>query len=57
MGDLIDRLQTKAFELTEAQRRIADYVVQHPMEVAFLTVDKLASTVGTSTATIMRFSA
>ncbi|WAT80517.1 MurR/RpiR family transcriptional regulator [Bacillus safensis] len=57
MDDLIHKLQHKVTELTEAQRRIADYIVQNPMEVAFLTVDKLASKVGTSTATIMRFSA
>ncbi|MCU0156364.1 MurR/RpiR family transcriptional regulator [Bacillus safensis] len=57
MDDLIHKLQHKVSGLTEAQRRIADYIVQNPMEVAFLTVDKLASKVGTSTATIMRFSA
>ncbi|MGP3740385.1 MurR/RpiR family transcriptional regulator [Bacillus sp. 4A_MP2] len=57
MEDLIYKLQHKVVELTDAQRRIADYIVQNPMEVAFLTVDKLASKVGTSTATIMRFSA
>lgn len=57
MDDLIHKLQHKVAGLTEAQRRIADYIVQNPMEVAFLTVDKLASKVGTSTATIMRFSA
>lgn len=57
MEDLIYKLQHKVAFLTDAQRRIADYIVQNPMEVAFLTVDKLASKVGTSTATIMRFSA
>ncbi|WP_205417301.1 MurR/RpiR family transcriptional regulator, partial [Klebsiella pneumoniae] len=57
MNDLIHKLQHKVAGLTEAQRRIADYIVHNPMEVAFLTVDKLASKVGTSTATIMRFSA
>ncbi|MEK5060702.1 MULTISPECIES: MurR/RpiR family transcriptional regulator [unclassified Paenibacillus] len=57
MEELIHKLQHRVVELTQAQRRIADYIVQNPMEVAFLTVDKLASKVGTSTATIMRFSA
>ncbi|MCR6471101.1 MurR/RpiR family transcriptional regulator [Bacillus safensis] len=57
MDDFIHKLQHKVAGLTEAQRRIADYIVHNPMEVAFLTVDKLASKVGTSTATIMRFSA
>ncbi|SDD14797.1 DNA-binding transcriptional regulator, MurR/RpiR family, contains HTH and SIS domains [Terribacillus halophilus] len=57
MADLVQKLQSNAFNLTDAQRRIAEYVIQNPMDVAFLTVDKLATMVGTSTATIMRFSA
>ncbi|MEW9674322.1 MurR/RpiR family transcriptional regulator [Ammoniphilus sp. 3BR4] len=56
MESPIQKLQNKISELTETQRRVADYIIKHPMDVAFLTVDQLAGLVGTSTTTIMRLS-
>ncbi|RXT03925.1 MurR/RpiR family transcriptional regulator [Ammoniphilus sp. CFH 90114] len=54
MENPIQILKNKISELTASQRRVADYIIQNPMDVAFLTVDQLAGLVGTSTTTIMR---
>lgn len=54
MENPIVKLQQKIGDLTETQRRVADYIIKHPLDVAFLTVDQLAMTVKTSTTTIMR---
>ncbi|WP_121610810.1 MurR/RpiR family transcriptional regulator [Mesobacillus foraminis] len=54
MENPIIKLQGKISELTETQKRVADYIIKHPLDVAFLTVDQLAGIVGTSTTTIMR---
>ncbi|KKK39192.1 transcriptional regulator [Mesobacillus campisalis] len=54
MENPIIKLQEKISELTETQKRVADYIIKHPLDVAFLTVDQLAGIVGTSTTTIMR---
>ncbi|WP_102344764.1 MurR/RpiR family transcriptional regulator [Bacillus sp. Marseille-P3661] len=54
MENPISKLQNKISSLTESQRKVADYILKKPMDVAFLTVDQLAGIVGTSTTTIMR---
>jgi len=54
MENPILKLKNKISELTETQRKVADYIIKNPMDVAFLTVDQLAAIVGTSTTTIMR---
>ena len=54
MENPILKLKNKISELTETQRRVADYILKNPVDVAFLTVDQLAGIVGTSTTTIMR---
>ncbi|KGX90426.1 MurR/RpiR family transcriptional regulator [Pontibacillus marinus] len=54
MENPISNLINKISDLTEAQRKVADYILKKPMDVAFLTVDQLAGIVGTSTTTIMR---
>ncbi|MEH7414539.1 MurR/RpiR family transcriptional regulator [Neobacillus drentensis] len=54
MENPILKLKDKASKLTETQRRVADYIIKNPLDVAFLTVDQLAGIVGTSTTTIMR---
>jgi len=54
MKDPISQLKEKVSELSESQRKVADYIIRNPLDVAFLTVDHLAGLVGTSTTTIMR---
>lgn len=40
--------------LTMSQRKVADYILKNPTEVAFLTIDQLSRLVKTSTTTIVR---
>lgn len=47
-------LQEKMEILTSAQRKVADYILKNPTEVAFLTTDQLAGIIGVSVATVMR---
>ena len=54
MNNPISQLKDKISELSESQRKVADYIIRHPVDVAFLTVDQLAGLVETSTTTIMR---
>lgn len=54
MDNPLINLKENIAELTVSQRKVADYILQNPSDVAFLTVDQLAREVGTSTTTIMR---
>lgn len=54
MENPIIALQENISKLTETQKKVADYIIKNPLDVAFLTVDQLAGLVGTSTTTIMR---
>jgi len=54
MKNPVFELKSQIAKLTESQRKVADYIIKNPVEVAFLTVDQLAVLVGTSTTTIIR---
>lgn len=54
MKNPVLQLKNQIAKLTESQRKVADYIIKNPVDVAFLTVDQLAGLVGTSTTTIMR---
>ncbi|HEX2011831.1 MAG TPA: MurR/RpiR family transcriptional regulator [Roseateles sp.] len=41
--------------LTQSHRQVADYVLAHPLKVATMPIDELATTVGVSVATANRF--
>lgn len=51
---LLNQLKLKMPEFTAAQRKVADYVIKHPAEVAFLTTEQLAALTQVSVASIMR---
>lgn len=51
---VLQSLEEKMEALTSAQRKVADYILKHPTEVAFLTVEQLAGFIGVSVATVMR---
>lgn len=53
----LELLREKLPELTNMQKKIGDYILQHSSETAFLTIEQLAKKVGTSTTTIMRLTA
>jgi DNA-binding MurR/RpiR family transcriptional regulator len=52
---VIQGLQRYYVGLTQAQKRIAEAIVEDPDFVAFATVDKLASRLGVASSTIVRF--
>lgn len=54
MENPIALLKEKLPLLTNSQRTVANFILENPLEVNFLTVDQLARKVGTSSATIMR---
>ena len=48
-------IKDKVTHLPKSQRKVADYIINNQMEVAFLTLEQLAKLIGTSTTTVMRF--
>jgi len=53
--NVLQVLEAGLGELTEAQKKVADYILKNPTDAAFLTLDQIAGIVQTSTATVMRF--
>jgi DNA-binding MurR/RpiR family transcriptional regulator len=53
--DVIDELRRQYDRLTQSQKRIAEYIVDHPDRVAFSTVDQMAGQLGINPSTIVRF--
>jgi DNA-binding MurR/RpiR family transcriptional regulator len=53
--DVMTELQRSYADLTQAQKRIAEAIVDNPEFVAFATVDKLSARLGIASSTIVRF--
>ena len=51
---VLQLLETKIGLLTPGQKKVADYIIKNPTEVAFMTTKQLSELVGVSVATIMR---
>jgi DNA-binding MurR/RpiR family transcriptional regulator len=54
-GDVIEELRRRYDRLTQSQKRIAEYIVEHAEQVAFSTVDQLAAQLEVNPSTIVRF--
>src|SRR6267142_2958682 len=54
-GDVIEELRRRYDRLTQSQKRIAEYIVEHSQAVAFSTVDQMASELDVNPSTIVRF--
>jgi DNA-binding MurR/RpiR family transcriptional regulator len=54
-GDVIEELRRRYDQLTQSQRRIAEYIVEHSQAVAFSTVDQMAARLDVNPSTIVRF--
>lgn len=52
---IAERVRRALARLTPSQRRIADYVLAHPLKAAALPIDRLADALGVSIATANRF--
>jgi DNA-binding MurR/RpiR family transcriptional regulator len=53
--DVIEELRRRYDQLTQSQKRIAEYIVEHSQAVAFSTVDQMAAQLGVNPSTIVRF--
>jgi DNA-binding MurR/RpiR family transcriptional regulator len=54
-ADVIQTVRQGYDELTKSQKWIAEAIVDDPEFVAFATVDKMASRLGVSPSTVVRF--
>ena len=54
-GNVIEELRRRYDRLTQSQKRIAEYIVEHSEQVAFSTVDQLATQLEVNPSTIVRF--
>jgi DNA-binding MurR/RpiR family transcriptional regulator len=54
-GDVIEELRRRYDRLTQSQKRIAEYIVEHSQAVAFSTVDQMAAQLDVNPSTIVRF--
>jgi DNA-binding MurR/RpiR family transcriptional regulator len=54
-GNVIEELRRQYDRLTQSQKRIAQYIVEHSNAVAFSTVDQMASQLDVNPSTIVRF--
>lgn len=54
-GDVIEELRRNYDRLTQSQKRIAEFIVEHPQTVAFSTVDQIATKLDVNPSTVVRF--
>ena len=53
--DILERIHTAYYQLTAAERRVADYVLAQHEQVQFMSITQLAEECGTAEATVSRF--
>ncbi len=53
--DILERIHAAYYQLTAAERRVADYVLAQYEQVQFMSITQLAEECGTAEATISRF--
>jgi len=53
--DILDQIQQAYFQLTTAERKVADYVLSAGDRVQFMSITQLAKACGTADATVSRF--
>ncbi|HZP96374.1 MAG TPA: MurR/RpiR family transcriptional regulator [Candidatus Limnocylindria bacterium] len=53
--DVVTELRRRYDELTQSQKRIAEAIVEDPEFIAFATVEKVATKLGVSPSTVVRF--
>lgn len=52
---IISAIKSKFSALTEGEQKIANYVIQHPEDIIYLTINELAVKCHSSIATVIRF--
>src|SRR3954452_6053083 len=53
-GDVIEELRRRYDRLTQSQKRIAEYIVEHSQAVAFSTGDQMAAQLDVNPSSIVR---
>ena len=53
--DILERIHASYYQLTAAERKVADYVLSQHTQVQFMSITQLADECGTAEATISRF--
>lgn len=53
--NVFDRLNSEYYQLTTAERKVADYVIAHQRDTQFLSISDLAEACGVAEATVSRF--
>ena len=55
LGNVFEKINTEYYELTSAEKKVADYVVIHQQRTQFMSISELAEEAGVAEATISRF--
>lgn len=55
MTTLLEDMENRYSELTESQKKVAQYIIHHYDQVVFYTLDDLSAEIGVSTTTVIRF--
>lgn len=53
--DILERIHASFYQLTTAERKVADYVIANYKQVQFMSITQLADECGTAEATVSRF--
>ena len=54
-GNVFEKINSEYYQLTAAEKRVADYVVAHQQRSQFMSISELAEEAGVAEATISRF--
>ena len=55
LSNVFEKINTEYYELTSAEKKVADYAVIHQQRTQFMSISELAEEVGVAEATISRF--
>ena len=53
--NLLNTIEHKKTQLSNAEKKVCDYILEHPEQVEFYTITKLANQADTSTSAVLRF--
>ena len=54
-GNVFEKINSEYYQLTGAEKRVADYVVAHQQKTQFMSISELSEECGVAEATISRF--
>ena len=54
-GNVFEKINSEYYQLTSAEKKVADYAVIHQQKTQFMSISELAEEAGVAEATISRF--